>query len=129
MISCNIFDVTFVTWLDTELDKRGWNRSELARRAGFTPGALTHIYSGKRKPGINLCNAIAKAMNIQPEEVQRAAGLLPPSSNRNAHLEKMLYKIELLPPEEQKRIDHQIDFILSEIERAEKEHVEEDKEI
>ena len=30
-------DTNFTTWLTTEMDKRGWNNSELARRAGLLP--------------------------------------------------------------------------------------------
>jgi transcriptional regulator with XRE-family HTH domain len=77
MFSCNLFDVTFVTFLDTELKRRNWNRSELARRAVISHSALSHIYNERRKPGLDICEAIAKAFNIPAEKVLRAAGLLP----------------------------------------------------
>ena len=77
----NIVFMAFTDWLDNELNKRHWNRAELARQINMTEPALSHIYSddpkSKRKPGVDMCRAIAKAFGMPPEMVFRQAGLLP----------------------------------------------------
>lgn len=66
----------FTDWLDDELQKRSWSHSELARQAGITRGALSHIFSHTRRPGVSLLNGIARALRLPPEQVFRAAGIL-----------------------------------------------------
>lgn len=66
----------FTDWLAAELDKRSWNHAELARRSGITRGALSHIFSHTRHPGVTLLRGIARGLHMPPEEVFRAAGIL-----------------------------------------------------
>jgi transcriptional regulator with XRE-family HTH domain len=68
----------FVNWLIEELNTRGWNNSELARRANISPSMVSVVISGHSKPGINFCVGVARAFNMSPEQVQRLAGLIPP---------------------------------------------------
>lgn len=68
---------TFIAWLIDELEFRGISQSELARRSSLTSGAISHVISGSRQPGPDLCSAIAGALNYPPELVFRKAGLLP----------------------------------------------------
>jgi transcriptional regulator with XRE-family HTH domain len=68
---------TFITWLKNEIDIRGISQAELARRSSLTTGAISHIFSGSRRPGPDLCTAIANALNYPPDLVFRKAGLLP----------------------------------------------------
>jgi DNA-binding XRE family transcriptional regulator len=74
---CNIPNMTFVTWLETELNKRNWKRSDLARATGLSDTAITLVINGKRNPGTEMCLATAKAFQLPPESVYRHAGLLP----------------------------------------------------
>jgi transcriptional regulator with XRE-family HTH domain len=67
----------FVTWLTGEMDRRGWNNSELGRRAGLVPSAISQVISGTRNPGLEFCIKIAKPLDMTPEEVLMRAGLLP----------------------------------------------------
>ena len=66
----------FVDWLDNELQKRRWTPARLAREAGITKGALSHIFNGTRQPGVVMIKAIARALHLPPEQVFRVAGLL-----------------------------------------------------
>ena len=68
---------TFIAWLINELDIRGISQSELARRSSLTTGAISHVISGSRQPGPDLCTAVAKALYYPPDLVFRKAGLLP----------------------------------------------------
>lgn len=69
--------VEFSGWLQDEMNKRGWNNSELARRAGVTRGAIGNVLRGDRRPGSDLAAAIAKAFGMRPDEVFQIAGILP----------------------------------------------------
>ena len=68
----------FVTWLSKEMEDRGWNNSELARRAGLVPSAISQVIAGNRGTGPEFCRSVARAFNLPAEMVFRKAGLLPP---------------------------------------------------
>jgi len=101
MIPCNILDVTFVKWLDTELDKRNLNRSQLARKAGISHASLSIIYSGDRNPGVEVCTAIANALKLPPEPVYRMAGLLPPERKDEPSFDELKFWYNQMTPDEQ----------------------------
>lgn len=66
------------TWIDDELNKRGWSDSELARRGGISQSTVSMVRNGQRGASQVFCRAIAKAFDEPPERVLRLAGLLPP---------------------------------------------------
>ncbi len=68
--------MNFANWLQQELDKRGWNHTELARRSKVSPGQISHVANGSRGAGPDLCIAIAKGLDLPREEVFRARGWL-----------------------------------------------------
>ena len=68
--------MNFANWLQQELDKRGWNHTELARRSEVTPGQISRVANGSRGAGPDLCIAIAKGLDLSREEVFRARGWL-----------------------------------------------------
>jgi transcriptional regulator with XRE-family HTH domain len=72
--------MTFTDWLSDEMHKRGWSQAELAREAEITKGALSHIFSGTRKPGVLMLKSIARAFNLPEEHVFRVAGILEAAS-------------------------------------------------
>jgi len=67
----------FSTWLTIEMDRLGWNNSELARRASVVPSTISMVINRQKQPGPDLCNGIARALGVPPERVFREAGLLP----------------------------------------------------
>ena len=69
---------TFSVWVCAEIDKRGWKASDLARAANVSKGTISDILNERRRPGLDVCVAIAKALKYPPEDVLRIAGLLPP---------------------------------------------------
>jgi transcriptional regulator with XRE-family HTH domain len=98
-------DIDFSTWLIGELEKRGWSNSELARRAGVTQGAISHVISGTRSPGTDLCRSIARAFKIPPTQVFRRAGLLPsPPVQDDPTLDELDQYIKLLSPQAREEI-------------------------
>lgn len=81
--------ITFGDWLLNEMETRGFTQADLASRARVTQSAISHVISGRRKPGVELCNAIANAFRIPRETVFRAAGLLPPQPDYDPTLEEL----------------------------------------
>jgi transcriptional regulator with XRE-family HTH domain len=91
----------FPTWLEERLKEQGITQSELARRAGVTRGAINGILQGVRGPGVELSKGIAKALSLPPEQVLRAAGLLPPEAKINEQMEKIIHELDGLSRDEQ----------------------------
>jgi transcriptional regulator with XRE-family HTH domain len=67
----------FVSWINAELNQRGWSRSEAARRGGFSPSTLDKVIGGFSGPGPTLCRGLARAFERPADEVFRLAGILP----------------------------------------------------
>jgi transcriptional regulator with XRE-family HTH domain len=110
--------VKFSEWLDTELNNRGWTRAELARRAGVHQSTISMAYSGQRNVGPDLAESIARAFGIQPEEVFRVAGLLPPSKDEKSdNREEIMFFYDQLSPEDQAEI---LDLLRFKAERTKK---------
>lgn len=94
----------FPDWLRKELDVRDWTQADLSRRSGVSTGQIARLLSGERGLGPDSILAIAKALKLPPEEVYRAAGLLPPKSERDELIEKIHHIFDELPPEEQENV-------------------------
>lgn len=111
--------MSFQDWLISELQNRGWSQAELARRANVSRAAISNVLSSNRNPGPELCEAIALAMHIQPEEVFRQAGLLPPSKKNSAQEERAKYLFESLHESESKaRAINYLEFLHQQEEKA-----------
>jgi len=68
----------FSVWLKEQMRAKGWRQSEFAHAAHVDPAVVSNIVTGKRGPGLETCNAFARALQIPPEVVLQAAGLLSP---------------------------------------------------
>jgi|GEM_PF-611386 transcriptional regulator with XRE-family HTH domain len=108
----------FKDWVLNWLNKKGWNQAELAARAGVTRTAISDILSGRRNPGPDLCTAIARALNLPPETVFRAAGLLPPVPASEEQQDTLMYLYSQLPQKEREEV---LEYIRFKLEKAEKE--------
>jgi transcriptional regulator with XRE-family HTH domain len=96
----------FVTWLTTEMETRGWNNSELARRAGLVPSAVSQVIAGNRGPGPDFCRSVARALSLPPEMVFRRAGLLPglPGPEEDVMFGELLDVMRNLSVDERERL-------------------------
>jgi len=92
----------FVEWLENELQQRRMTRADLAKEAKISQSSLSLIYSNRRGIGNEICDAIAKALRLPPETVYRAAGLLPPKSERDELIEEILHAMEDLDDDERR---------------------------
>jgi transcriptional regulator with XRE-family HTH domain len=88
--------VSFSEWLLSEIRERGISQSELARRSGVTRTAISDVVTGRRNPGKELANGIATALSLPPEQVFRAAGILPPAAEVDAEVERIIHEASKL---------------------------------
>lgn len=110
---------TFSDWLFSQMQAKGWSQSDLARHAGVTRTAISDVLSGRRKAGNELCTAIALALQIPPEEVFRAAGILKTKSD-DPWADKMAYRISQLTGSRRSIAEKLIESLLSEEENDNK---------
>ena len=87
----------FTDWLETQLRVRGWQPAELARKANLGAGTLSRILSGTRRPGPEVCVAIAAVLGYPAEDVFRRAGLLPPAGPAAERSKMASYLFEQIP--------------------------------
>jgi transcriptional regulator with XRE-family HTH domain len=97
----------FTTWLLREIDSRGWSYADLARESGLSPGSIGNVARRTRKPGIEFCEAVARAFNYPLDVVLAAAGRgdKKPESEKRSLLEHMF---DMLPEGEQ---DDVLDYV------------------
>jgi transcriptional regulator with XRE-family HTH domain len=84
---------TFSEWLGDELEKRDWTQADLARKSGLTTAGVSHIIKGTRKAGIKSCAKIAKAFDLSPDEVLRAADLLDQLPKDDKTVKDIVYTV------------------------------------
>jgi transcriptional regulator with XRE-family HTH domain len=103
---------SFGEWLQEELKKRKWRQADLARAAHLDTAVISNLVNNKRGPGEETCKAIAHAFVLPPENVFRAAGLLPLlPSIEDARKEIMNYKFDELTPEQQDDVIFYIEYL------------------
>jgi transcriptional regulator with XRE-family HTH domain len=71
-------DNYFAEWIREQLKAKGWKQADLARAAHIDEAVISNIIRGKRGPGLDSCRAIALALDLSPNVVLEAAGLLKP---------------------------------------------------
>lgn len=95
----------FSDWLLNEINKRGWSQAELARRAGIPRQIISNYINRQReKPDSDVLVSISRALNLPPETVFRAAGLLPPVSPDTEYQKEFLHLLSQLSPQEREEI-------------------------
>jgi len=94
-------DTGFGTWLIAQMDDRGWNNSDLARRAGLAPSTISTVVNGQKRPGPEFCTGVAVALDLPPVIVFRKAGLLPPADPETEERREAQYLFSQLIDEDQ----------------------------
>lgn len=96
----------FVEWLAQQIEQRGWTYQEFADRGEITRSSISMIMSNNQNPGIITCTGIALALKIDPIEVLRLAGHLPPApgDTGDKDLRDLWQLITNLPPDHVSKI-------------------------
>lgn len=99
---------TFVEWLQSELDSRGWRPIDLIKKSGIDSGLLSKIQSGERRPGLDTCRAIARAFSMRDVDVLRIAGLIDEKPPHDENAENLLVEFYKLSDEDRRFVLDQI---------------------
>jgi transcriptional regulator with XRE-family HTH domain len=114
-------EIPFATWLQNQLDARGWRQADLVRASGIHSGYLSKLLNRERMPGVETCQAIAKAFNMRDTDVMKIAGLAANTSpdDQTPSLRELISKFTQLSNERQESI---LDMVraLDEMEQSEK---------
>jgi len=87
-------------FLEAELKKRGWKQADLARASNLDSAVVSNIINGRRRMGEETGKAIAHALQLPPEQVFRAAGLLPPIPPKHSQINELDHLAYLLGEED-----------------------------
>ena len=92
---------SFGWWLKHQLDRRGWNQSEFARRAGIDRGVVSQWANDRRKPEMKSAQLIADTLGVSVEVVLARLGLDPhalkPADERAESLINEIRGLDLTP--------------------------------
>jgi transcriptional regulator with XRE-family HTH domain len=86
--------IDFSEWLKTEMNKRGWSQSDLARSAELNRAVINKLLNGKNHPQPTTLGAISRAFKIPIESSYRAAGLLPISPDNDETIEEAIHVLK-----------------------------------
>jgi transcriptional regulator with XRE-family HTH domain len=108
--------LTFGEWVQAELNSRGWDQAELARRSNISDAHISRLVTGGRQPGQEAAKAIARALRLPPEDVMRQAGILPPKNVNLAPGDRRAFfdtvdKLAALSPDAQRLIADLVDKV------------------
>jgi transcriptional regulator with XRE-family HTH domain len=74
----------FSDWLFKQMGAHKWSQSDLARASGLNRQSISDYVNRRRtNPEPEALIAISRAFGLPPEDVFRAAGLLPPKPEAN----------------------------------------------
>ncbi len=88
----------FLKWLDNELAKTNLSDYQFSVKAKMSHTVISKARKGKL-PKWDACMAIAGALQLDPVEVFRLAGLLPKHQESTEELDRLKYVCENLPKE------------------------------
>lgn len=83
--------IYFSEWLQTEMNKRGWSQSDLARSADLNRAVINKLLNGKSHPQPTTLEAISRALRMPIEITYRAAGLLPAAPDTDETIEEAIH--------------------------------------
>lgn len=86
--------IYFSEWLQTEMDKRGWSQSDLARYADLNRAVINKLFNGKSHAQPATLEAISRALKIPIEITYRAAGLLPNNPENDDAIEEAIHVLK-----------------------------------
>ena len=96
-------NIDFPTWLQSELDKRNWRPTDLAKRSRISDAAVSRILRGERNADTETLLSFANVFQISPLTIFRKAGLLPEGEDES-NFSDYQYLLSQLTPEEQEEI-------------------------
>jgi transcriptional regulator with XRE-family HTH domain len=94
----------FSEWIVGELEKRGWSRSEAARRGGISSSMFDKVINGYAQPGRKFLDGLAQAFDISPIVLYRKAGLLPKGQSDEVNFDDWKFLLSQLSPQDEEEL-------------------------
>lgn len=116
---CQMSSIDFPIWLQSELNKKGWKPTELAKYSKLSDAAISRILRGERRPDTDTLLSFAKAFKISPSTIFRKAGLLPENDGEDISFEDWQYLLNQLSSYEQEEIRQIIEMKIERRQKAE----------
>ena len=88
----------FARNLQSEMERRGWNQTTLAKRSGLAKATIGRYLSGERTPGLLEATEIAKALGVPLDHLVGISSEIPSVTER-----EILKLIRLLGEDEARR--------------------------
>ena len=112
LLTCANMRIDFPIWLAAEMERQGMTQADLARASGLSPAAVSLILSSGRGVGVDAAQAISRALKMAPENVYRAAGILPSKTKNQADIDDLAHKFDLLSDSQKGQLLDYADFLL-----------------
>jgi transcriptional regulator with XRE-family HTH domain len=104
-----------------ELKKNSWSQSELARRAKVSKQVVSsYINKQREKPDEEILRALAKPLKMNPEDLFRVAGILPPVRDDSPMDKEISYLFKQLPDTERQQVLDYVRFMVEKVEARKK---------
>lgn len=92
----------FAAWVRTQLRRREWNESDLARKLGRSPSTVNRWMRGDRRPDTESCDLIADVLGVDVDLVLSLVGHRPApiplrTSDPQAEINALLGRVKLTP--------------------------------
>jgi transcriptional regulator with XRE-family HTH domain len=104
-----LFDIA--EYIHRAMDERDMTQADLVRKSGLSSSQVSKILSMKSEPSAEAMVAIAHALEIPPETVFRAAGLLPPINPITEYQEILDFSLSSLDGDQLMEVLQFIEFV------------------
>ncbi len=102
----------FVEFLVSEMQTRGWTKSEFSRRAGLSPATVSRVVAMTHAAGDDFVVGTARAFGMPTESVMRIAGKLPDLGEVLPEAREWSARLKVLPPDRRQAVIQAIENIL-----------------
>lgn len=106
-----LMETNLPEWLIDKMKERSITAAELSRKSGISAQQISRLLAGQRGVSEVSLRAISEALNIPPEVAFRAAGFLPPVSEKTEVHEQLLYLFNQLDPDKKQDLLGYAEFL------------------
>lgn len=96
--------IDFPTWLQNQLNERGWSQSDLANRAKIHRQVVWAYLNRRKKPGTDILKKIAKALDVPVEQIYQVTGMLAPEPESDILTKTIMHLINDLDNDEKSEV-------------------------
>ncbi len=102
--------MSFIDWVNEQIQSRGWSYNELARQCGVSSTAISKLMTGKSDISFDMCMNLSRAFKMPPVDVLVKASLLPKPHPDNEYVDYVVQRMRMLDLGEQEEIAEFVDY-------------------